>query len=463
MALVGAFMVPHPPLIIHDVGRGEEEQIRPTIDAYTEVARQIAELEPETIIVSSPHNVMYYDYFNISGGREARGSLAGFRAPDAAVDLEYDQELVAEICRTADSRKFPAGTLGGRQKELDHATVIPLLFVNKEYHRPYKIVRVGLSGLPLEDHYRLGMMIKEAAERLGRRTVYIASGDLSHKLKEYGPYGFDKNGPVYDARIMDVMGRGAFGELFDFDETLCEKAAECGHRSFVIMAGALDRTGVSVQKLSYQDVTGVGYGVCAFHPTGPDKSRNFLDQREKAEADRLAAIKSGEDPYVKLARLSVETYVKTGRAAKVPSGLPDEMYSGRAGVFVSLHEDGRLRGCIGTISPVRENIAEEIVMNGISACSQDPRFDRVTSGELPRLEYSVDVLGEPEPIDSKDMLDVKRYGVIVSKGGRRGLLLPDLDGVDTVEEQISIAKRKAGISENESGVKLERFEVVRHL
>lgn len=456
-------MVPHPPLIVPDVGRGEEEQIRETSDAYVKVARMIAELAPETIVVSSPHNVMYYDYFNISGGREAKGSLAEFRAPRAAVDLEYDQELVAEICRIADSRKFPAGTLGGRKKELDHATVIPLWFVNREYHKPYRLVRIGLSGLPLEDHYRLGMMIKEAVERLGRRTVYIASGDLSHKLKEYGPYGFDKNGPVYDARIMDVMGRGAFGELFDFDETFCEKAAECGHRSFVMMAGAFDRTGVTAEKLSYQDVTGVGYGICTFVPTGSDETRNFLDLRERAESERLTAKKNSEDPYVRLARLSVETYVKTGRAAKVPSGLPEEMYSGRAGVFVSLHEDGRLRGCIGTISPVRENIAEEIVMNGISACSQDPRFDRVTTEELPRLEYSVDVLSAPEPIDSEDKLDVKRYGVIVTKGARRGLLLPDLDGVDTPAEQISIAKRKAGISESERGVELERFEVVRHL
>ncbi|MGI6178112.1 MAG: AmmeMemoRadiSam system protein A [Eubacterium sp.] len=463
MSIVGGFMVPHPPLIVPDVGRGEEEQIRETSDAYVKVARMIAELAPETIVVSSPHNVMYYDYFNISGGREAKGSLAEFRAPRAAVDLEYDQELVAEICRIADSRKFPAGTLGGRKKELDHATVIPLWFVNREYHKPYRLVRIGLSGLPLEDHYRLGMMIKEAVERLGRRTVYIASGDLSHKLKEYGPYGFDKNGPVYDARIMDVMGRGAFGELFDFDETFCEKAAECGHRSFVMMAGAFDRTGVTAEKLSYQDVTGVGYGICTFVPTGSDETRNFLDLRERAESERLTAKKNSEDPYVRLARLSVETYVKTGRAAKVPSGLPEEMYSGRAGVFVSLHEDGRLRGCIGTISPVRENIAEEIVMNGISACSQDPRFDRVTTEELPRLEYSVDVLSAPEPIDSEDKLDVKRYGVIVTKGARRGLLLPDLDGVDTPAEQISIAKRKAGISESERGVELERFEVVRHL
>ena len=120
-----------------------------------------------------------------------------------------------------------------------------------------------------------------------------------------------------------------------------------------------------------------------------------------------------------------------------------------------------MRGCIGTIAPVRSTLAEEIIENAISASTRDPRFIPVTVDELDRLEYSVDVLSPAEPIDSPEQLDVKRYGVIVTNGGRRGLLLPNLDTIDTVEEQISIAKRKAGIAENEP-VKLQRFEVVRH-
>ena len=138
------------------------------------------------------------------------------------------------------------------------------------------------------------------------------------------------------------------------------------------------------------------------------------------------------------------------------------MYSRRAGVFVSLKEEGRLRGCIGTIAPVRGSIAEEIIENGISAAAKDPRFHAVEPEELDRLEYSVDVLGETEKIDSPEKLDVKRYGVVVSRGYRRGLLLPDLEGVDTVEEQIGIARRKAGIPEDAEDIRLERFEVVRH-
>lgn len=137
------------------------------------------------------------------------------------------------------------------------------------------------------------------------------------------------------------------------------------------------------------------------------------------------------------------------------------MYEERAGVFVSLKKGGQLRGCIGTISPVRSSIAQEIIENAVSAAAKDPRFQPVEPRELEQLVYSVDVLGEPEKISSKEELDVKRYGVIVTRGYKRGLLLPNLEGVDTVEEQISIARRKTGIREHEE-VQMERFEVVRH-
>ena len=145
----------------------------------------------------------------------------------------------------------------------------------------------------------------------------------------------------------------------------------------------------------------------------------------------------------------------------MPERLPDEMLTKRAGTFVSIHENGKLRGCIGTIGAAYGNIAEEILHNAISACSKDPRFDPIQPDELPYLNISVDVLSPAEHIDSPDELDVRRYGVIVTNGYRRGLLLPNLDGVDTVDQQISIAKRNAGIAAYES-CELQRFEVVRH-
>ncbi len=170
--------------------------------------------------------------------------------------------------------------------------------------------------------------------------------------------------------------------------------------------------------------------------------------------------KSG-DAYVSLARETIEAYARTGKMTEVPKGLPEEMYSERAGVFVSIKKDGMLRGCIGTIRAAYSSIAEEIVHNAVSASTKDPRFSPIGEEELDKLTISVDVLGDMESIDSPDQLDVKRYGVVVTKGYRRGLLLPNLDGVNTVEEQVLIAKQKAGIGATED-VSLERFEVVRH-
>ena len=460
MSIVAGFMVPHPPLIVPQVGRGNEAQIEETIFAYEQVAEEIASFEPDTILISSPHSVMYADYFHISPGRNAFGSFEDFGAPEVCFQEEYDSELVREICTLADEAGFPAGMLGEKDAVLDHGTMVPLYFIRKHY-KYGKIIRIGLSGLPLTAHYELGMLIQKAVNRLGRRAVYVASGDLSHKLQPHGPYGFAEEGPEYDKRIMDVCSRAAFGELFDFKETFCEKAAECGHRSFVIMAGAFDGMAVDAKALSHQDVTGVGYGICDFFPNGEDPQRHFLERHLAAKDEALQKQRVNEDAYVRLARASLEAYVRNGEQIEIPSWVPEEMRQARAGVFVSIHEHDRLRGCIGTIAPYRDSIAEEIIQNAISACSRDPRFSPIEPEELAWLELHVDVLGDPEPVNGPEELDVKRYGVIVSKGSRRGLLLPDLDGVETPKQQIEIAKQKAGIREDEE-VRLERFEVVRH-
>ena len=169
-----------------------------------------------------------------------------------------------------------------------------------------------------------------------------------------------------------------------------------------------------------------------------------------------------EDPYVHLARETISRSIKHLPDVKDLAGYPEEMRRRKAGVFVSIHEDGQLRGCIGTFKPTTECIAKEIMQNAVSASSEDPRFPPIEEEELDRLVISVDVLGEIEPVEDVRELDPHRYGVIVSCGGRRGLLLPDLEGVDTAAEQIDIARRKGGISEDEP-LTLQRFEVVRHV
>lgn len=466
MSIVAAFAVPHPPLIIPGVGSGKDK-ISATIAAYDEVGRRVAELAPDTVVISSPHSVMYADYIHISPGRGAQGGFSMFGAPQARYEAVYDQDFVRALAGACRQENLSAGCEGERDPTLDHGIMIPLHFI-QHHTKDFQVVRMGISGLPPADHYRMGMLVQRVAHELGRRVVYVASGDLSHKLLESGPYGFAPEGPKFDEIVTHAFSTGDLLSLLTMDRGFAERAAECGLRSFQIMAGALDRTAIKPELLSYEGPFGVGYGVAAFTPVGEegkDESRALLDQYEAFHKADLARRKAAEDPYVSLARISLETYVRDRRRIapdEVP-GLPAELLSIRAGAFVSLKQDGELRGCIGTIAPVQSNLAEEICANAISAGRHDPRFPPVTEDELGELVYDVDVLGEPEPVDSADQLDPKRYGVIVScADGRRGLLLPDLDGVDTVSEQLRIAATKGHIDLRRDNCMLERFEVVRH-
>ena len=461
MPILGTIIVPHPPIIVPAVGRGREAEVQATIGAYRAAAKQVATWAPEVLIVTSPHTVMYADYFHISPGEGASGNMSAFGAPQAKLNIRYDAELRQELVRQAEAAGIQAGTLGEKDPALDHGTFLPLYFL-REAGVDCPILRIGLSGFSPLEHYRLGQCITRAVDALGRRAVFVASGDLSHKLKDDGPYGYAPEGPVFDRRVTQAMESGDFLQFLTMDVSLCDQAAECGLRSFQIMAGALDGLAVTPELLSYEGTFGVGYGVATFAVTGPDESRRFAKQCEELEQARLTERRAAEDPWVRLARLSLETYVKTGkRLDDLPDGLPDDMTGRTAGAFVSLHAHGQLRGCIGTTGPTTASVAWEIVQNAVSACSRDPRFAPVRADELDSLEYSVDVLGEPEAISSPAELDIKRYGVIVSCGGRRGLLLPDLEGVDTIEQQIDIARQKGGISSREQYT-LERFEVVRH-
>ena len=281
MPVIGGIMVPHPPLIHPQVGRGGEEAVVQTAEAFRAAARWLMGEGPDVLVIISPHSVMYSDYLHLSPGAGAAGSLARFGAPSARFQVRYDQELVLGIELAARERGLPAGIQGERDKALDHGTMIPLYFLQqtKEWPPPQGIVRIGLSGLPFGDHYRLGICVRDAARRLGRRVGVVASGDLSHYLRPDGPYGFRPEGPEYDRKLMDIMGRGAFGELLGLEEALCERAGECGQRSFLILAGALDGMAVTARALSYEGVTGVGYGVCTFQPAGPDPARAFLGQK----------------------------------------------------------------------------------------------------------------------------------------------------------------------------------------
>ena len=459
MSILAAYVLPHPPLILPEVGRGEEKKIQLTVNAYERAMKEAAEQKPDTVIIASPHTVMYADYFHIAPGEEAEGSFARFGAEEITVAARYDTVLAKEIEMEAGEIGIEAGPVGGRNAALDHAVMIPLHFLHA-HTRDFRVVRLGISGLSPLDHYNFGKCVVRAVDTLGRRAVFIASGDLSHKLTPEGPYGFAPEGPRFDKACMKHLEEGDFLKLLRMDRALYEPAAECGLRTFWMMAGALDGQALKIKKLSYQGPFGVGYGVVSLRVTRADVRRSFAERYEMLERRAQEERRAAEDEYVRLARHAIESIVRTGKNAELPQGLPSEMAE-RAGVFVSLKKDGELRGCIGTFAPTAKNIAEEILQNAASAALRDPRFPPVKKEELDALVYSVDVLMEPELVAGADALDVKKYGVIVEYRARKGLLLPDLAGVDTVEEQLRIARQKGGIPED-APIRIWRFTVERH-
>ncbi|MEA4852995.1 MAG: AmmeMemoRadiSam system protein A [Christensenella sp.] len=460
MSVRGAFAVPHPPLIIPEIGKGEEKKIQSTVDAYVEVSKEAAALKPDILVIISPHSAMYADYIHISPGLGAKGNFGQFGAPQVKFSVQYDEEFAVALANCAAYEKIPAGFLGEKEPKLDHGTMVPWYFLQKQTGDT-PIVRIGISGLSYQMHYRMGMCIQKTAKELKKRVVIVASGDLSHKLTEEGPYGFTPEGPVFDQKIAQAFEMSDFMTLLKMPPDFCDAAAECGLRSFIMMAGAFDGLDVKSKLLSYEGPFGVGYAVASFYPDGSDEERHLLKRFLQEQKEEQKRRKAAEDEYVRLARASLEYYIQTGSFLKIPEEISAALLKQRAGAFVSLKKDGKLRGCIGTVFPMQENVAEEIIRNAVSAGTEDYRFDRVTEEELPELVYSVDILGAPEPVLGMDALDAKKYGVIVSSGARRGLLLPDLAGVDTPEKQVEIALQKAGIGKTET-YSMERFEVVRH-
>ena len=464
MSILAAYAVPHPPLIIPTIGQGREGEIAATVRAYRETMRAAAELRPDTVVIISPHATAYDDFFHISPGAGAEGNFAAFGHPEISIGIEYDEEFVRVLSSTASEQNIPAGTLGEKNPALDHGTMIPLFFLS-EYlgDAPTKFVRIGIAGLPAHTHALLGQAIAATAERLGRRTICIASGDLSHRLMEGSANGFAPEGAEFDELCTAFMKTGDFLSLLQIPGSFAEAAGHCGLNGLWVLAGALDRAATDVKLHSYEAPFGVGYAVASFTVTGRDAGTDYAARLVRAEDAAIAELRAAEDDYVRLARMSIEHFVRTHSFASLPSDLPQELIEKRAGAFVSIKKYGKLRGCIGTFLPAQKTLAEEIFYNAVSAAAHDGRFEPIEEGELSRLVYSVDVLSTPEPIESAAQLNPKIYGVIVKSltDNRRGLLLPDLAGIDAAEDQIAIAREKARIQPKEA-IALARFTVERH-
>ncbi|MCL1798874.1 MAG: hypothetical protein FWG23_03955 [Eggerthellaceae bacterium] len=271
MVLKAAYIVAHPPLAVPEVGRGEERGIADTIGAYREVARRVAAHRPDTVLFISPHTAYYGDWIYLAGGQRAHGSFAEFGAPGISFSLQYDTGFRDALDGAAASAGVRAGCVTDKARELDHGVLVPLYFIAQELPpSSYRALCIGGSGLPAEELLAFGRCLaRVAAEREGA-AVLVVSGDLSHKLKADGPYGFDPAGPLFDAAFGEVVRSGKPLGFAGLDPKTCRDAAECGLSGFIMLAGALDETErlgkgpFSSELLSLEGPFGVGYGMAAF-------------------------------------------------------------------------------------------------------------------------------------------------------------------------------------------------------
>ena len=464
--LLSAYLAPHPPVLIHEIGQGQERQAGDTLAAMEEIGRDIEQRKPGTIIVITPHGPLFSDAHAIALEENLKGDFASFGHPDLSYSFSNNLDLTYGIVRNALEEGISIAQMTremnkryGVDGKLDHGVLVPLHFVDK-YYSDFKLIPITYGLLSPGELHVFGRAIERAIKAGKDDVCVIASGDLSHKLKSSGPYTFAKEGPEFDRRIMEAIREGDLVEIGGFPQELAEKAGECGLRSLQILAGILSIYRISTRVLSYEGPFGVGYGTAIFDLEGESEEDLLKDIRNR-ERSAVEVRRRGEDAFVSLARKSLEYYVRNGKYLKLPDGLPDDLLEQRYPVFVSIKKNGSLRGCIGATEPTMDNLAREIIHYSVQAGTGDPRFPSVEEDELQDLVYSVDVLMKPEPVEDPSGLDPSVFGVIVQKGHRRGLLLPNLEGVDTVEDQLRIALNKAGIGPDED-YSIQRFKVERH-
>jgi AmmeMemoRadiSam system protein A len=435
-----AVLMPHAPILVPVVAGKRLADVRDTVDAMREVAQQVLKHQPDALVLISPHSPRRRRSFGVWTPDRHVGSLARFNAPDVSIELPNDPEWIEGLHAAAAECCIDLWKIGN--DELDHGAVVPLWFMCEAGWRgPTTILSLnypGDGGLQA-----LGQAIAGAAAARGGTVAVIASGDMSHRLKPGAPGGYHPGAGQFDEDFIRWVDAGDVERLLHFDSELQEIAGEDVLDSTLVALAAAGHDMRGHRVLGYEGPFGVGYGVAVLHEHGnPDA---LSQEREAVSLPNVA-------------RLSVAAAL--GICEAVTPEPDAEMSRRRAAVFVTIRTlGGQLRGCVGTLAPRRANVIEEIWFNARAAAFEDTRFNPLRGEELDGLVFEVSILHSFEEVRDASEIDPQAHGVIVSTSdARRGLLLPAIEGVDTSEQQIAIARRKGSIRSDEA-VRLQRFAV----
>jgi AmmeMemoRadiSam system protein A len=448
-AVVCAVLMPHAPILVPEVGGERGGAAQASCQAMREAAACVMGLRPETLVLISPHSPRQRQAFGVWAGERLQGSFARFNAPGAQMSLPNDAPLAQAI--VTEARRRDVATFMIHDQTLDHGALVPLWFLaGAGWAGPTIVLSLDYpedGGLS-----ELGEAIAAAAHASHRRMAIVASGDMSHRLTQNAPCGFNPRAHQFDETFIRLIRDGDYHEIGNIDPELRELAAEDAVDSTLVAAAAVDWKSTGHKVLNYEGPFGVGYGVAILfaEETNPADPQPAPDQTPNREGVILPG----------LARQSVTAALRSSSEHAPAAAGHGQYLSAKRGVFVTLRErDGMLRGCAGTIHPACADIVAETWRSARVAAFQDPRFPQVQAGELPNLRFDVSVLHSMEKISSPGELDPARYGVVVSaEDGRRGLLLPGIAEIKTSEQQVGLARKKAWIGPDEP-VMLQRFQV----
>lgn len=465
MSIVAGYLCPHAPVFIENVGGDQSKRVEGTIEAYRQVAIAIKQLQPDLIVIISPHGPIFTDAIAVYNMPNYVGNMKSFGEFTLNYQYSKDQDFIEALVKASNAVNGYYYPLSEDQFNkfqhtplLDHGVTVPLHFILGETSQ-IKIVAMSYGSLSYVELLKNGEILKDVAKASMKKVVIIASGDMSHALSNKGPYKFHESGPWFDQIMCENITKQKPYAIFSESEDKLSNAAECGLRSYAIMMGAFNKTNLTSNLIHYEGPFGVGYLLASFTATDislEDSIAQIEDEANKKNAQRRA----NAHLFVQIATETIQTFVNERRVPKITYQdstiqINDKKFDGesnreilnaRHGVFVSIKKQGTLRGCIGTIMPTQKNTLDEIVKNAISACSKDYRFDPISSDELDALLISVDVLSELSRVEDVNALTPATQGVVVTCKDKMGVLLPNLEGINTVAEQLKIASNKGGFT-----------------
>lgn len=462
--ILGYYFLPHPPAAIPEVGGKTTEKLANTITGLDHAAQSIASLKPDTIIIIGSHGPCFNDQFYMPSQERISGDFSAFGCKKLILGFDNNIALAKNISNHAKNNGLKAGFVDDLTMkkcripyDLDHGTTVPLWFIRQRY-ADFKVIPICTSGRNGKDHYRFGILLREAILQSESNVVIIASGDLSHRLTKNSPSGYDESGVNFDKTIRKLLLAEDPKGFLTIDPKEKEKAEQCALDTYRVVLGTLDGFSFIPRILSYEAPTGIGY--LAAELTRGKAKESALTQFLAEEDMRYEERKVQAPIPVRLAQTAIVNYLNGEKKFDLPQDLPAELTENQGGVFVTLTNDGQLRGCLGSIRPTHPTLAEEI-MNSAVCAAKDSHFAPIRHDEIKDLTITVDILNEPEDILDRNELDPQKYGIIVENRGKVGVMLPNEIGIETVEDQIKTARAKAGIHPWHR-LKIQRFTTTRY-